>query len=173
MTWWSFDSYIIPGLALVLLTYALIKKVPAYTCFTEGARAALKLCLDIFPYIAAIFIAVQLFRASGVSHLLSGALSPAFRLIGIPSELCELILIRPFSGNASTAMLADIFETYGADSYISRCASVIVCSSDTVFYISAVYFAGTKVKKFKCAIPVALLCNLFAAIVACVMIRVM
>lgn len=169
----SFDSYIVPAIVIILLTYALFKKIPAYTSFVEGAKGALQLCVEIFPYIAAVFIGVQLFKSSGLSGMLSHLLSPAFNLIGIPSELCELILVKPFSGNASLALLADIYETYGVDSYISRCASVIISSSDTVFYISAVYFAGTNVKRFKYAIPVALLANLLAAILACLLLRIM
>lgn len=167
----TFDSYILPVLMLILLIYALIKRVPAYTSFVEGAKDALNLCASVFPYIAAVFIGVQLFKASGLSKVMSDFMAPAFSLIGIPKELCELILIRPFSGNASLALLADIYKTYGVDSYVSRCASVIISSSDTVFYISAVYFAGTNVKRFKYAIPVALLSNLLAAITACILLR--
>lgn len=169
----SFDSYFIPILVFILLIYSFIKKIPAYSSFAEGAKSALKLCFDIFPYIAAIFICVQLFKTSGLSTLLSEFLAPAFNLIGIPKELCELILIRPFSGNASLALLTEIYECYGTDSYVARCASVIISSSDTVFYISALYFANTNVKKFKYAIPVALIANLFAAIIACLMIKLM
>lgn len=168
----NFDSYIIPGIIIAILTYALAKKVPTYSSFAQGAKQALNLCVDIFPYIAAVFIGVQLFRASGLANVLSIFLAPAFSLIGIPKELCELILIRPFSGSASLALLSDIFELYGVDSYVSKCASVIVSSSDTVFYVSAVYFAGTNVKKFKYAIPVALLANLIAAILSCIFIRI-
>ena len=167
----SFDSYFLPILILLVLIYASFKKIPAYSSFAEGAKAAVKLCFEIFPYIAAIFIAVQLFKASGLSALLSDFLEPVFSLIGIPPELCELILIRPFSGNASLALLTEIYEAYGTDSYVAKCASVIVSASDTVFYISAVYFAGTNVKKFKFAIPVALASNLLAAIIACIMVR--
>lgn len=167
----GFDSFIIPAMILILLVYAFFKKIPAYSSFAEGAKAAVKLCFEIFPYIAAIFIAVQLFKASGLSALLSNFLEPVLSLIGIPPELCELILIRPFSGNASLALLTEIYEAYGTDSYIAKSASVLVSSSDTVFYISAVYFAGTKVKRFKFAIPVALASNLLAAIVACILVR--
>jgi spore maturation protein B len=169
----TLDSYFIPVLILLILIYAFIKKVPAYSSFAEGAKAALKLCFDIFPYIAAIFICVQLFKTSGLSALLSDFLAPAFKVLGIPKELCELILIRPFSGNASLALLTEIYQSYGADSYIGRCASVVISSSDTVFYISALYFAGTNVKKFKYAIPVALTANIFAAVLACLLIRIM
>ncbi len=167
----NIEVYILPALILALLIYSFIKKIPTYTSFAEGAKAALKLCADVFPYIAAIFICVQLFKASGLSKWLSEALAPVFNLMGIPPELCELILIRPFSGNASLALLSEIYKTYGADSYVARCGSAIVGSSDTIFYITAVYFAGTKVKKFRYAIPVALLANLFSAILACLIVR--
>ena len=156
---------------VLLLLYALKKKVPAYSGFVQGAKDALNLCASVFPYIAAVFIGVQLFKASGLSAILAQFMSPVFSLLGIPKELCELILIRPFSGNASLALLADIYTDYGVDSYVAKCASVIISSSDTVFYISAVYFAGTKVSRFKFAIPVALASNLLAAVAACILVR--
>ena len=114
-----------------------------------------------------MFVAVELFRNSGLSDLLSGFLSPVLNFIGIPRELCELILIRPFSSNAGYVLLRDIFSTYGVDSYIGKCASVIMGSSDTIFYVSSIYFASTRVKKTLLTIPIALLCNVVCCILAC------
>ena len=114
-----------------------------------------------------MFVAVELFRNSGLSAYLCNFLSPVLKLIGIPSEVCELMLIRPFSSNAGYVILRDIFARYGADSYIGNCASVIMGSSDTIFYVSSIYFASTNVKKTLLTIPIALLCNLVCAILAC------
>ena len=166
------NSYIIPAIVLVLFFYALIKRVNTYNSFVDGAKKSLQLVFDIFPYIIAIFIMVELFRTSGFSLILSEFLAPAFNLIGIPKELIELVLLRPFTGSGSLALLNEIYTTYGVDTYIGRAASVVMGSSETVFYVSAVYFAKTSVKKLGYAIPVALLASLVGAIVACLICRV-
>ena len=118
-------------------------------------------------------ISVALMRTSGLTDLLTKAVSPVFSFLGIPSEVCELVLLRPFTGSGSFALLNDIFAKYGADCYISRCACVIMGSSETVFYVATVYFSGTKVKKLLYAIPCALIASLVAAIVSCLLCKVM
>lgn len=158
---------LIPALISIVLFYCLIKKVDAYSGFVNGAKGALPLMASLLPYIIAMFVAVELFRNSGLSAILCKFLSPVFNLIGVPSEVCELVLIRPFSSNAGYVLLKDIFSTYGVDSYIGKCASVIMGSSDTIFYISSIYFAATSVKKTGLAIPIALVCNVFCCVLAC------
>ena len=161
------SAYIIPVLIIIMLIYGAIKRVRIYDCFTEGAKESAKLVFNIFPYIMAIYIGVQLFKASGLSETIAAFLSPALSFVGIPPELTELIIIRPLSGSGSLAVLEDIYKTHGADSYISRCASVIIGSSETVFYIAAVYFSTTKVKKLRAAIPISLVATFIGAIMAC------
>ena len=157
----------IPVLISVVLLTALIKKVDAYASFVNGAKGALPLMANLLPFIIAMFVAVELFRNSGLSAYLCNFLSPIFRVIGVPPEVCELTLIRPFSSNAGYVLLRDIFSTYGVDSYVGKCASVIMGSSDTIFYVSSIYFASTSVKKTLLTIPIALICNVACAILAC------
>ena len=157
----------IPVLVAFLMFYSLIKGVDAYSSFVKGAKGSLPLILSLLPYIIAMFVAVELFRLSGLSGLLCGWLAPVFHVIGVPPEVCELTLIRPFSSNAGYVILKDIFSRYGVDSYIGKCASVIMGSSDTIFYVSSIYFASTKVKKTGLTIPIALLCNVFCCVLAC------
>lgn len=157
----------IPMLIAFVMIYALIKGVDAYSGFVKGAKGALPLMASLLPYIIAMFVAVELFRNSGLSVYLCKFLSPLFRFIGVPPEVCELCLIRPFSSNAGYVLLRDIYSTYGVDSYIGKCASVIMGSSDTIFYVSSIYFACTKVKKTGLTIPIALLCNVFCCVLAC------
>lgn len=158
---------LIPVLIAFVLMYALIKNVDAYSSFVKGAKGALPLMASLLPYIIAMFVAVELFRNSGLSAYLCKFLSPVFKFIGIPPEVCELTLIRPFSSNAGYVLLRSIYSTYGVDSYIGKCASVIMGSSDTIFYVSSIYFASTKVKKTLLTIPIALICNIACAIIAC------
>ncbi len=157
----------IPIFIAFVMIFALIKGVDAYNGFVKGAKGALPLMAGLMPFIIAMFVAVELFRNSGLSGYLCNFLAPVFKLIGIPPEVCELTLIRPFSSNAAYVLLRDIFTQYGVDSYIGKCASVIMGSSDTIFYVSSIYFACTKVKKTGLTIPIALLCNVACAIIAC------
>ena len=164
-------KYIIPFFIITILILGFIKKVPVFDSFCEGCKESLELVFSIFPFICSILIAVELFSLSGLNSYLSHFLEPLFRVLGIPSELCELLVIRPLSGNGSLAMLEKIFKTYGADSYISRCAAVIVGASETVFYISTVYFSTTKVKKLRYAIPISLFACYAGAIISCLLCR--
>ena len=159
--------YILPVLLIFLLIYSAKKRVNAYTTFAQGAKGAISLCVDLLPFLVTIFVAIQLFKISGLTTLLANFLSPIMNTINIPTELTELMIIRPFSGSGSLAILENIYSTYGADSYVSRCASVIMGSSETIFYIATIYISQTKAKKLLYAIPVALICNIISAIVAC------
>ncbi len=169
----NFALYIVPVIFIFLAVYARFKGVKLYDSFTEGAKGAFPLALSIFPYLAAIFIMTELFEASGLSDKLNGLLSPVWQLLGVPTELGRLVLIKPFSGSGSLAVLSDVYAKHGADSYISRCASVIFGSSETVFYVSAVYFAGCKHKKMLLPIIISLCASLLSAVLACAICRVM
>ena len=166
-------KYVIPVLILLVLVVALVKKINVYEAFIYGTTEALKLCYKIFPYIAAVYIAVYLFRKSGLSAGLTSLLTPVMTFLKIPPELTELIIVKPISGNGSMALLQDIIETYGPDSYITRVASVIMGSSETVFYISAIYLSTVKVKKTGGAIAISLISTFFGVIAACLLCRVM
>lgn len=166
------SSYIIPSLIIALVIYSLIKKKNAYNNFVFGAKTSFDLILTSFPYIVAIFIAIELFNESGLSDYISIALRPVLNLLGIPTELIPLILIKPFSGCGSLAVLESIFQNYGADSYLARAGCAIAGSSEAIFYVSAVYFSKTKVSKFGWAIPIAIVANLVGAVVACAICKV-
>ncbi len=166
-------NYIIPIFIVFVLCYSLFKKINAYDCFVAGAKDATTLCINTFPYLVAIFAVVELLSISGVSAILSGFMKPVFNLFGIPAELTEFLILRPFTGSGSVGMLANLFSLYGPDSYISRCASIIMSCSETTFYVVAVYFSTTKIKKLKYIIPVCLLSAFIGAVLACAVCRVM
>lgn len=168
----AISVYIVPVLLILLMLYSKKKKVNAYKAFVDGAKNSISLSLDILPFLVAIFVAINLFRESGLVSYLSQLLSPILLFLGIPSELCELILIRPFSGSASLAIVENIYNSFGPDCYISRCASTIMGSSETVFYIATLYFSQTKAKKLLYAIPVALLCTFVGAIISCLVCKI-
>ncbi len=158
---------------ICLLVYSTVKKNNSYSSFFFGAKTSFELILISFPYIFAIFIAIEVFVVSGLSVVFADALSPFFSIFGIPKELSQLLLIKPFSGMGSLAVLENIYATYGVDSYIARAGSVIAGSSEAVFYVSAVYFSKTKITKFSYGISVALLANFAAAVFACYIVKIM
>ena len=161
------SKYFIPILFLIIFFFALIKKVKPYDAFTLGAKSAIPFAASLFPYLVSIFVITELFEISGISNAVSTFISPFFNLLGIPSELTKLVLIKPFSGNGSLAILTEIFNTYGVDSYLSRCSSVIYGSSETVFYVAAVYFAGAKTKKLTAPILISLFASFCSCVFAC------
>lgn len=159
-------QYFIPLLFIFIFVYSAIKKVKPYEIFVSGAKNAIPFALSLFPYLLAIFILTELFEVSGLSSLVSNLVSPVFSVFGIPKELTKLVLIKPFSGNGSLAVLTEIFNTYGVDSYLARCASVIYGSSETVFYVAAVYFAGAKTKKLTRPIIISLIASFCSCVFA-------
>ena len=167
----QFTIYVIPILFIILMLYSYYKKVNVYDNFISGSKDSLSLILSILPYIIAISIMIELFRTSNFSAILSDVFAPVFKVLGIPKELTELIILRPFSGNGTIKLLEDIYSTYGVDSYIARVASVLIGSSDTIFYIAVVYFSSTKIKSLRYGVFVALFAIFIGTITACLICK--
>ena len=164
-------GYVIPVIFLTVLIASFVKKKDAYGMFVEGSRGAVDLMVSVFPYLLTVMVAVEVFKVSGVSAYVAKGLSPVMRVFGLPPELTELMLLRPLSGAGSLAVLDNIFTTYGADTYIGRCASVIYGSSETIFYISAIYLSRVDIKRLRYAIPVALVATFVGCVVGCLILR--
>jgi spore maturation protein B len=160
-------------LILLLILFAAFKKVKLYDAFAAGAKGAFPLAVRIFPYLVTIFVLTELFEISGLSNFLSGLLAPVLKICGVPVELSKLLLIKPFSGSGSLALLSELYTQYGADSYISRCASVIYGSSETIFYVAAVYFAKIENKKLLAPIIIALAASFISSVFGCFLCLVM
>ena len=166
-------SYIVPVFIFFIIFHGAIKKVSVYSTFTSGVKSGLKTVIEILPTICAITIFIELFNVSGLKDLLANFLSPVFTFLGVPRELFDLVLVRPFSGSASTALFTDLINTYGVNSYPVKCASVIMGSSETVFYVTAVYFSGLKIKKLGAVIPISLVCCVLSIIGACALCKIL
>lgn len=165
-------SLLLPLLFLLLFGYALAKKVRLYDCFTEGVKGAAPLVLSVFPYLCGILILSELFTQSGLAALFTRAAAPLLRAFSIPEELAPLVLMKPFSGSGSTALLSELLAAYGADSEIGRCACVLYGSSETVFYISAVYYANVRGRIPAAPVVISLVANFLAASVGCLLCKV-
>jgi spore maturation protein B len=160
-------AYIIPVIFITVLIISAFRKQNGYSLFIDGSKSALSLMAEVFPYLLAVMMAVEVFKVSGVSQKISEFLSPALNAVGIPKELTELLLIRPLSGAGALAVLDNIFTLYGTDTYIGACASLVYGSSETVFYVAAVYFAGAKTKKLFTPIIISLFASFCSCVFAC------
>lgn len=163
--------YVVPILVVLVIVYATIKKTNCYNSFTTGAYSSIDLCFSILPNIVAIFIVIELLSVSGTLNFIANLLSPIFSILGVPKEVCHLVLFKPLSGSGSLAVLEQIFSSFGADSYIGRCASCIMASSETTFYVTTVYFAKSKTKKLLYAVPVSIISMMFGAVMACLLCK--
>ena len=166
-------SYIVPCAVFLLLIYASLKRVDCYEAFIEGAREALPTLIKLLPNLAAMLAAITLFRESGAAELLAQAFAPLMRLLGIPEELSSLLILRPFSGSGALAMLSDILNEYGADSFVGLSASVCVGSTETIFYTMAVYCGAAGVKNARYALPAALLSGVVGAVCGIALVRLL
>lgn len=147
-------------------------KKDLFSEFTLGAGEGMKTAVGLLPTLIALISAIAMFNSSGAAEALAEFLAPIGSKVGIPSEIIPLILVRPLSGGASTALIADIFEKYGADSFASRCASVIAGSSDTILYIISVYFGAVGVKKIRSTALIAFITASFCVFFAVFLCRV-
>ena len=152
-------DYLVPAILFFTCALALHKKDNAYDLLLQGATDGLKLLYSILPTLILLLTAVYMLRASGAVELLSGLLSPVFRLFGIPPETALLVLIRPISGSAALAVGADLMVQYGVDSHIGRTVAIMLGSTETTFYTISVYFGAAGIKKTRYTIPAALIAD--------------
>ena len=154
----------------ILPLYAALRRVKVYEEFVEGAKEGLEVALRIIPYLVAILVAIGMFRAAGGIDLVSQALGPAMRAVGFPSELMPLALMRPLSGGGSLGLFTELVKTFGADSLIARTAGTIYGSTETTFYVLAVYFGSVGIKKTRYALLAGLgadLVGIIASVAIC------
>ena len=161
---WMFLAFIV-GIPL----YAAIKKINVFDAFIVGAKQGFDTSISIIPYLIAMMVAIGMLRASGFFDVLNQLLSPLLTMIGMPPEVLPLALIRPFSGSASTGVMAELIHQYGGDSIIAKTAATMMGSTETTFYVIAVYFGSVGIRRTRHAIPVGLLAD-FAGVIASVLI---
>ena len=168
----SLLSYFVLPLILVgFPLYGLLKRVPVYESFVEGARDGFQVAVRIIPYLVAILFAIAMFRASGAMEALTGALDPVLGLIGFPAELLPMAIIRSLSGSGSAALVVDMINQYGEDSILVKMAAVMFGSSETTFYVIAVYFGAINIKRTRHAIAAGLTADVAAALIAVWVVR--
>lgn len=152
------STYILPCVVLFVIVTALIKRVNAYAVFIEGIKDGMNLFLDVYPALLAMMCAISLLRESGLMQLFSDAV--AHVTTAIPAEIWPMILFRPISGNASLAVLIDIFQTCGVDSLAGIMASIIQGSTDTTVYVITLYFSSVGIRKIKSSLSIGLIADI-------------
>ncbi|MEK9671947.1 MAG: nucleoside recognition domain-containing protein [Rhodospirillaceae bacterium] len=157
----SIAPWIVPGLMVGILTFGVFKRVPVYECFVEGAKDGFNVALRIIPYLVAILSAVAMFRASGAMEMLIGPLGSVTGLLGLPAEALPMALLRPLSGSGAYGILASIIQNpaIGPDSYVGYLVSTFQGSTETTFYVLAVYFGAVGIRRIRHALFAALLAD--------------
>lgn len=164
-----FSIMAVPLMMSIILIHGYFKKVNIYECFIEGAAEGFKTAMKIMPYLIAIFLAIGILRKSGGMDIIISVFSPLLTPLGIPAEVLPLAIIRPVSGSGALAVLKDILQYYGADSFVGRVASIMMGSAETIFFTMAIYFGSIGVKKSRHTAAAALISHI-AAIIASVYI---
>lgn len=163
------SDYIIPFMFFYIIGLGLISKVNIFDEFIKGAKDGFKVVLDILPTLIGLMVAIGILRASGALNILSGILKPFTDFIRFPSQLVPVVIIKMFSSSAATSLVLDIFKEYGPDSYLGRLISVIMSSTETIFYTLAVYFMAAGVKKTRYTLLGCLIATLSGIIASTIM----
>lgn len=168
----TIGPWIVPSLTLILLSFGLLKKVKIYEVFVEGAKEGFQVAIKIIPFLVAILVAIGMLRNSGAMDLAINMLSPITSRIGMPAEALPMALMRPLSGSGAYGLLAETISNpaIGPDSYIGYLVSTLQGSTETTFYVLAVYFGAVQIRKTRHALAAGLtadLAGIIAAVVAC------
>ncbi|MFZ7133478.1 MAG: spore maturation protein [Eubacteriales bacterium] len=167
------SSLVIPLMILIIIIYGKIKKVNMYEAFADGAKDSISTVQSVFPHLAAMLIAVGIFRSSGLMDYVINGISPVLAVLKVPKEVFPLAIMRPISGSGSMAILTDILVNHHPDSFIGKMASTMMGSTETTFYVIALYFGSVGIKKYKYAVKAALIADftgLIASITICTLL---
>jgi len=156
----------IPLVLVLFLGWGIVKKVKVYEVFVEGAKDGFNVAIRIIPYLVAMLMAIGIFRASGAMELLTDLLAPVTMLIGMPPETLPMALMRPLSGSGSLGIMTELMSVHGPDSLIGILASTMYGSSETTFYVLAVYFGSVNVRNTRHAVPTGLIADVAGMLAA-------
>jgi spore maturation protein B len=169
MDW--FSIVVIPAMILIFISIGYFRKVKVYETFVEGAKEGFQVGVKIIPYLVGMLIAIAMFRASGALDMLQYILRPITTLIGMPAEVLPMALMRPLSGSGSVGIMTELMQTHGVDSLIGFMASTMYGSTETTFYVVAVYFGSVGVRNSRYALPAGLAADAAGLIMASLVCR--
>ena len=165
--------FVLPTLIVGFPLYGLIKGVRVYEEFVEGAKEGFEVAVTIIPYLVAILFAIGMFRASGAMDFLIGALDPVLGLIGVPAEVLPMAIIRPLTGSGSAAIVADMINQFGEDSLLVKMAATMFGSTETTFYVIAVYFGAINIRETRHAVPAGLFADLVGVLASVYVVQLL
>ncbi len=160
----AISLWAVPVMLVAIPLIGIVRKVKVFDVFVEGAREGFEVAVRIIPFLVGILVAIGMFRGSGSMDLLNAALRPVAQATGFPSELIPLAILRSLTGSGSLAFTTDLINVHGPDSLLARMAATMYGSSETTFYVLAVYFGAVGVRKTRHAVPAALVGDIVAAI---------
>ena len=158
------SSSFIPIIILFIVSYGVFKKVKVYEVFVEGAKDGLKICKNIFPYLLCMLLAIKVFRESGILEYIINFIEPFTNILGIPKEVITQIFIKPLSGSGALGIFTDNIKNFGPDSFLGVLSSVLMGSTETIFYTIALYFGAVKIKKIRHTLWTAILSEIIGVI---------
>lgn len=162
-----------PIFIATVVIFGFVKKVELFDAFTAGAKDGIFTLLKIAPTLVGLIVAVNMLKASGLTDMLVGLITPITDSLGFPSGIVPMVLLRPISGGGSTALLTGIYRDFGPDSFTGKVASVLAGSTETTFYAIAVYFGAVNIKKIRHTLIAALSADFTAAIMAVLTVRLL
>jgi len=156
----NLSNIMIPAILFYIVAYGLISRTNVYDEFIKGAKDGMKTVVQIMPTLIGLMVAVGILRASGFLDLVGDLLGDALAMVNFPAELMPLTLVKMFSSSAATGLVLDIFKEYGPDSYLGYVTSLMMSSTETIFYTMSVYFMAAKVNRTRFTLPGALVSTL-------------
>lgn len=163
----------IPLLIVVFLGYGLIKKVKVYEQFVEGAKEGFQIAVKIIPYLVAMLVAIGIFRAGGAMEWLKFIVHPVTDFIGMPVDALPMALMRPLSGSGSLGIMSEVISVHGPDSFIGILTSTFYGSTETTFYVLALYFGAVNIKRTRHALPAGLIADITGILAAVFIVRLL
>jgi spore maturation protein B len=167
------SAWAIPVLLAAIPAVALARRVKVYPAFVEGAKEGFETAVRIIPPLVAVLVALGMLRASGAMEAATRALAPLTAVLGVPASVVPMLLVRPLSGGGALGVVGDVLRADGPDSYAGRLVSVMAGSTETTFYVLAVYMGAVGVSRYRHALPAALLADLAGFAAAILVVRLL
>jgi spore maturation protein B len=161
----------VPVILVTIPLVGLWRGVKVYEVFVEGAKEGFEVAIRIIPFLVAILVAIGMFRGSGAMDLMTDAVEPVLSTLGFPPDLLPLAIVRSLSGSGSLALMTDAVTVHGGDSLVGRIAATMYGSTETTFYVLAVYFGAVGIRRTRHAVPAALVADFVAMVTAVLVCR--
>lgn len=168
-----FSNIAMPLVISLIILYALLERKKVFDIFLDGAKEGISVVVNIFPTLVGLFFAIGVLRSSGILDLISNRLMPILNILGFPSDIMPLALIRPISGSSSIAVATDIMKNFGVDSNLGIMAAVIMGSTETTLYTIAVYTSAVGIKKTRFVLVASLIADIVGIVTSIVVCRFM